>query len=180
MKEYRVSVAGRWVDTSVGFNTIIDPATGNEVSRIPALTSGHVDAAVQAAQQALLASRWATDARLRADVMLQGADRIAENVDALAERLTLENGKLLGEAKFEIGNQVNVIRFNAGLARTLTGQSHSLGPDVMGVVIREPMGVVGVISPWNWPISLLVRDMAPALAAGNAVLSKRCLANCRG
>ena len=172
MKEYKVSVAGEWVDTSVGFNTIIDPATGNEVSRIPALTSRHVDAAVQAAQQALLDSRWATDARLRADVMLQWADRIAGNVDALAERLTLENGKLLGEAKFEIGNQVNVIRFNAGLARTLTGHSHSLGPDVMGVVIREAMGVVAVISPWNWPISLLVRDLAPALAAGNAVLSK--------
>ena len=84
--------------------------------------------------------------------MLQWADNIAENVDALAERLTLENGKLLSEAKFEIGHQVDVIRFNAGLARTVSGRSHSLGPDVMGVVTREPMGGVAVSSPWNWPI----------------------------
>ena len=172
MKEYEVFVAGEWVDTTVGFSSIVDPATGNEVSKVPALSAKHVDAAVQAAQHALVESRWSTDATLRADVMLRWANQVASNVDKLAERLTLENGKLLAEAKFEIGHQVNVIRFNAGLARTVSGRSHSLGPDVMGVVTREPMGVVAVISPWNWPITLMVRDLAPALAAGNAVLCK--------
>lgn len=172
MKDYKVFVAGEWVDTSVGSTVITDPATGNEVSRIPALTASHVDAAVKAAQQAMDQSRWATDGALRANVMLQWADKITQNVDALAEQLTLENGKLLGEAKFEIGHQADVIRFNAGLARTISGRSHSFGPDVMGVVAREPIGVVAVISPWNWPISLLVRDAAPALAAGNAILCK--------
>ncbi len=172
MKKYAAYVAGEWVDASVGGNAIIDPASGQEVSLAPVLAAQHVDGAAQAAQQALARSGWASDARLRADVMLQWAERIERNVDALARRLTLENGKLLSEAKFEIGNQVNVIRFNAGLARALSGHSHSLGSRVMGVVAREPMGVVAVISPWNWPISLLVRDVAPALAAGNAVLSK--------
>lgn len=172
MKEYSVFVAGEWVDTSVGSNIITDPATGKEVSRIPALTSEHVDAAVKAAERAMEESRWASDGRLRADVLSEWADRIAKNVDELAKQLTLENGKLLGEAKFEICNQVNVIRYNAGLARTVCGRSQSFGPDVMGVVVREPMGVVAVISPWNWPISLMVRDMAPALAAGNALLCK--------
>lgn len=172
MKDYKVCVAGEWVDTSVGSTIIIDPATGSEVSKIPALTAEHVDAAVKAAQQALARTRWASDGRLRADVMLQWADKISQNVDALAEQLTRENGKLLGEAKFEINNQVNVIRYNAGLARTVSGRSHSFGPDVMGVVSREPMGVVAVISPWNWPIALMVRDAAPALAAGNALLCK--------
>lgn len=172
MKAYQVFVAGEWVDTSVGSTVITDPATGSEVSRVPALTADHVDAAVKAAQHAMDKSRWASDGALRADVMLQWADRIAQNVDSLAEQLTLENGKLLGEAKFEIANQVNVIRYNAGLARTISGRSQSFGPDVMGVVAREPIGVVAVISPWNWPISLMVRDMAPALAAGNAVLCK--------
>ena len=172
MKKYAAYVAGEWVDASGGCNAIIDPASGEAVSAVPALTPQHVDSAVRAAQQALERSGWASDGRLRADVMLQWAERIEKNVDALARRLTLENGKLLGEAQFEISNQVNVIRFNAGLARALSGHSHSLGPKVMGVVAREPMGVVAVISPWNWPISLLVRDLAPALAAGNAVLSK--------
>lgn len=172
MKEYQVWVAGEWVDSNAGASVITDPASGAEVSRIPALTAAHVDAAVQAAQQALDQSRWASDGNLRARVMLEWADRISANVDALAERLTLENGKLLNEAKFEIGHQAEVIRFNAGLARTVSGRSHALGPDVMGVVAREPIGVVAVISPWNWPISLLVRDLAPALAAGNAALCK--------
>ncbi|MXW46035.1 MAG: aldehyde dehydrogenase family protein [Gammaproteobacteria bacterium] len=173
VKKYAAYVAGEWVDAGAdGGNAIVDPASGEEVSQAPALTPQHVDAAVGAAQRALAQSDWATDARLRADVLLQWAGRIERNVEALARRLTLENGKLLGEAKFEIANQVNVIRFNAGLARSLCGHSHSLGARVMGVVLREPMGVVAVISPWNWPISLLVRDLAPALAAGNAVLSK--------
>ena len=172
MKEYSVFVASEWVDTGVGSNTIIDPATGKEVSRIPALTAEHVDAAVQTARQTLEKSRWASDGRLRSGVMMEWAERIEKNVDSLAERLTLENGKLLGEARFEVRNQVNVIQYNAGLARNVSGRSHSFGPDVMGVVAREPMGVVAVISPWNWPISLMVRDMAPALAAGNAVLCK--------
>ena len=172
MKKYVAYVAGEWVGAGVGCNVIVDPASGKEVSGVPALTPRHVDGAVWAARQALAQSSWATDGRLRADVMLQWAERVEKSVDALARRLTLENGKLLSEAKFEIGNQVNVIRFNAGLARTLSGNSHSLGSGVMGVVVREPMGVVAVISPWNWPISLLVRDLAPALAAGNAVLSK--------
>jgi len=172
VRKHAAYVAGEWVDAGIGCNAIIDPASGKAVSGVPAMASRHVDAAVQAARRALARSRWASDARLRADVMLRWAERIERNVDALARQLTLENGKLLSEAQFEIGNQVNVIRFNAGLARALSGHSHSLGPKVMGVVAREPMGVVAVISPWNWPISLLVRDLAPALAAGNAVLSK--------
>ena len=172
MKEYKVFVAGEWLDTSIGSNRITDPATGQHVSRIPALSAGHVDKAVHVAQSAIEQSRWTSDGRLRAEVLLEWATRIGENVDALAERLTLENGKRLAEARFEIHNQINVIQYNAGLARNVSGRSHSFGPDIMGVVAREPLGIVAVISPWNWPVALMVRDMAPALAAGNAVLCK--------
>lgn len=172
MKDYKVLVGGEWVDTSSDCTTISDPATGEIVSCIPALTAEHVDSAVTAARAALESSNWAFDGRLRSEVMLVWADKIAANVDSLAECLTMENGKLLSEAKFEISNQVNVVRYNAGLARTVSGRSHSFGQEVMGVVVREPIGVVAVISPWNWPISLMVRDLAPALAAGNAVLCK--------
>lgn len=172
MKQHQAFVAGEWVKADSQARLINDPATGEPVSRIPEMDVGHVDAAVSMARHALDSSDWSSNGQLRANVLLEWADRISKNIEALAERLTYENGKLLNESRFEIGNQVNVIRYNAGLARTVSGRSQALGPHVMGVVAREPIGVVAVISPWNWPITLMVRDMAPALAAGNAVLCK--------
>lgn len=172
MKQHDAFVAGEWVSAGTEGRIINDPATGDPVSRVPEMNAGHVEAAVSLARQALGNSDWSVNGQVRANVLLEWADQVSRNIEPLAERLTYENGKLLGESRFEIGNQVNVIRYNAGLARTVCGRSHALGLHVMGVVAREPIGVVAVISPWNWPIALMVRDMAPALAAGNAVLCK--------
>lgn len=172
MKQHRGLVAGEWLTAAAANRVIHDPATGKPVSCVPDMGAEQVAAAVASARHALQSSEWSCNGRLRADVLLEWADRVAKNIEPLAERLTCENGKLLGESRFEIGNQVNVIRYNAGLARTVSGRSHALGSHAMAVVTREPIGVVAVISPWNWPIALMVRDMAPALAAGNAVLCK--------
>src|SRR5205823_8263481 len=65
-----------------------------------------------------------------------------------------------------------MVDYYAGLARAVYGRSAVLGPEVTGVVLREPVGVVAVITPWNWPLTLLVRSLAPALAAGNAAIAK--------
>lgn len=172
MKQHQGLVAGEWLTAGSVNRVIHDPATGDPVSSVPEMGVEQVEAAVSAARHALQTSEWSSNGRLRADVLLEWADRISRNIEPLAERLTFENGKLLGESRFEISNQTNVIRYNAGLARTVSGRSHALGSQSMGVVTREPIGVVAVISPWNWPITLMVRDMAPALAAGNAVLCK--------
>lgn len=172
MKQHQAFVAGEWLAAGPENRVIHDPATGNPVSTVPEMDAGHVEAAVSLARHALESSDWPSNGQRRANVLLEWAERISQNIEPLAERLTYENGKLLGESRFEIGNQVNVIRYNAGLARTVSGRSHALGSQVMGVVAREPIGIVAVISPWNWPITLMVRDMAPALAAGNAVLCK--------
>lgn len=172
MRQHQGLVAGEWISAGSANRVIIDPATADPVSSVPEMGAAQVDAAVSAARHAMQSSDWSSNGRLRADVMLEWADRISKNIEPLAERLSFENGKLLGESRFEIGNQVNVIRYNAGLARTVSGRSHALGAHAVGVVMREPIGVVAVISPWNWPITLMVRDMAPALAAGNAVLCK--------
>jgi len=172
MKQHQGLVAGEWLTAGSANRVIHDPATGDPVSSVPEMGVEQVDAAVSAARHALQISEWSSNGRLRADVLLEWADRISRNIEPLAERLTFENGKLLGESRFEISNQINVIRYNAGLARSVSGRSHALGSQAMGVVTREPIGVVAVISPWNWPITLMVRDMAPALAAGNAVLCK--------
>lgn len=151
---------------------VVDPATGEAVSEAAHSDARDVDRAVGAARYALAHSDWAVDGQLRAQVLLQWADRLAEHVEPLAEILTHENGKVLGEARFEISSQCGVLRYNAGLARTVAGRAQSLGRDVFGVVAREPLGVVAVISPWNWPVTLMIRDLAPALAAGNTVVVK--------
>lgn len=172
MKEHLIPLAGSWHKVGNRYTDIINPANGKAVSRVPALGRHDVDAAVSAAQEALRTSNWAHDGRLRSEVLLQWADKLANKVDKIAERLVLENGKVLREARFEVANQIQVIRYNAGLARSLAGRTHSLGRHVTGLVTVEPMGVVAIISPWNWPITLLTRDLAPALAAGNATLCK--------
>ncbi len=173
MKIYQIPVCGgseRVVTDS--YFEITNPANGEIVSRIPKMTAPDVDRAVSAASGAMEETDWAHDGVLRAKVMLQWADRLEANIESIARQLTLENGKLIGEATYEVSSQVGVIRYNAVLARTVSGRSHSLGRDSFAVVAREPMGVVAVISPWNWPVTLMIRDLAPALAAGNAVLVK--------
>ncbi len=173
MKIYQIPVCGgsERVVTESYFD-ITNPANGEIVSRIPKMTATDVDRAVSAATGAMDETDWAHDGVLRAKVMLQWADRLEGNIKSIARQLTLENGKLIGEATYEVSSQVGVIRYNAGLARTVSGRSHSLVRDSFAVVAREPIGVVAVISPWNWPVTLMIRDLAPALAAGNAILVK--------
>src|SRR5690606_11414544 len=85
---------------------------------------------------------------------------------------TREQGKRIAEARAEVNGAANHVEYYAGQARAVHGRALPLGPGVHGVTLREPVGVVAVITPWNWPLTLLTRSLAPALAAGNAVVVK--------
>jgi betaine-aldehyde dehydrogenase len=173
MREHKMFIGGEWISAANReVFAINDPATCEQVASVASGGPKEVDQAVASAKEALETSNWARDGRLRASVLLEWASALEKQVETLARELTRQNGKVLAEARYEIGSQVDVIRYNAGLARTISGRAQSLGRDVFGVVAREPMGVVAVISPWNWPVTLMVRDMAPAMAAGNAVIVK--------
>jgi len=148
-----------------------DPATGEVVAVVTASRTADVDAAVTAARAAR-GGIWRDDGALRGKVLWRYAEALRENSDRLAELLTREQGKRLFEARGEIAGAAEMVEFYAGQARALYGRSIALKPGVHGVVLREPVGVVAVITPWNWPITLLVRALAPALAAGNAVVAK--------
>jgi betaine-aldehyde dehydrogenase len=148
-----------------------DPATGEVVARLRASQPSDVDAAVGAAQSARRGS-WRDDGALRGRVLHRYAQALRDNVDALAELLTREQGKKLFEARIEILGAANHAEYYAGQARSISGRAMALGPNVHGVTLREPVGVVAVITPWNWPLTLLTRSLAPALAAGNAVIVK--------
>jgi betaine-aldehyde dehydrogenase len=149
-----------------------DPVTGEVVATLRSSTPQDLDSAVERAQQAFRASRWASDGALRAQVLHAYARALTENADRLAELLTREQGKTIHEAQIELGGSAKMVDYYAGLARAVYGRSALLGPEVTGVILREPVGVVAVITPWNWPLTLLVRSLAPALAAGNAAVVK--------
>jgi betaine-aldehyde dehydrogenase len=149
-----------------------DPATGERVATLASSTAQDVDRAVTAAASAFRSSSWASSGQVRARVLHGFADALRSNADALAELLTREQGKTIHEAHIEVHGAATMVDYYAGLARAVYGRSMVLGPNVHGVVLREPCGVVAVITPWNWPLVLLVRSLAPALAAGNACVVK--------
>lgn len=150
----------------------IDPTSGEVVARVRTSTSADIDAAVEVARCAARSSRWASDGALRARVLIDGAASLRSEQHRLAVLLAREQGKTLYEASTEVSGAADMFEYYGGLARALHGTSSLHGPDVQSVVLREPMGVVAVITPWNWPLILTARTMGPAMAAGNACIVK--------
>jgi betaine-aldehyde dehydrogenase len=149
-----------------------DPATGEPVARVRTSSQGDVDDAVSLAGAAFGRGGWPNDGAQRARALYGFADALRANKERLAELLTREQGKTIHESRLEIEGSADMVQYYAGLARTVYGRSITLKDEVHGVVLREPVGVVAVITPWNWPLTLLVRSLAPALAAGNACVVK--------
>lgn len=171
---YQKFINGDWISTG-DTTEVIDPATGQQVDKVVLGTVEDVNRAVEAAQQAVRIRKWREHGVLRAEFLWCWADRIKQDRHRLATLLTRENGKVMAEAEREILATVDTLKFAAGQARQLEGRSLTLGSGMYGEVIPEPLGVVGFIIPWNWPVLLLVRELAPALAAGNSAIIKPAL-----
>jgi betaine-aldehyde dehydrogenase len=164
--------AQRFVVASGAPFTDRDPATQETVAVVRASTAADVDAAVGRAVDAFRSSSWRSDGRARAHALYRFAEALRGAAGYLSEVLTREQGKTIAEARSEVAGSADMVEYYAGLARALYGRSVVLGESAHGVVVREPVGVVAVITPWNWPLTLLVRSLAPALAAGNACVVK--------
>ncbi len=149
-----------------------DPTTQKVVSEVQTSTLEDVEEAVARTHEAFRSASWRNDGATRARILFRFAERLRASVDPLAELLTREQGKTIGEARSEIGGSAEMVEYYAGLARSIEGRALALGDDAHGVIIREPLGVVAVITPWNWPLTLLMRSLAPALAAGNTCVVK--------
>jgi 1-pyrroline dehydrogenase len=166
-------VGGKWVDAVDGGTAeIINPATGETIAEVPEGTKADVDRAVEEAKKAWPEWREATPAA-RAEVLLKLADLIDEHTDELAELESQNVGKPLAAARDEMPVCADNIRFFAGAARILEGRA--TGEYMEGYtswIRREPVGVVGQIAPWNYPLMMAVWKFAPALAAGNVSVLK--------
>jgi 1-pyrroline dehydrogenase len=166
-------IGGEWVDSASGETMeVLNPATGEAIAEVPAATADDVDRAVQAAKKALVEWRETTPGE-RAEALLKLADLIDEHTDELAEIESRNVGKPMSYAKDEMPVCADNFRFFAGAARVLEGKS--AGEYMKGYTSwlrREPIGIVGGISPWNYPLMMAVWKMAPALAAGNVQVLK--------
>jgi betaine-aldehyde dehydrogenase/aminobutyraldehyde dehydrogenase len=166
-------IGGEWVDSAGGETMeVLNPATGETIAEVPSATAEDVENAVQAAKKAL--PEWLeTTPGERAEMLLKLADAIEDNADELAEIESRNVGKPLSYAKDEMPVCVDNLRFFAGAARVLEGRS--AGEYMRGYTSwlrREPIGIVGGITPWNYPLMMAVWKFAPALAAGNVQILK--------
>ncbi|MFL9908316.1 NAD-dependent succinate-semialdehyde dehydrogenase [Paraburkholderia sp. RL17-337-BIB-A] len=166
-------VAGNWVGADDGSTyDVEDPATGTRVGTIPWVSGAETGRAIDAAQEAFLT--WSmTTAAERAEKLQRMAQLVRDNLDILATMLTLEQGKPLAEARGEMKLGADYIQWFAEEARRINGEIiPSPWKDRQILVTREPVGVVGAFSPWNFPFSMLSRKVAPALAAGCTIVIK--------
>jgi acyl-CoA reductase-like NAD-dependent aldehyde dehydrogenase len=166
-------VGGEWVGAASGRTYQREnPARLDEVVVVaPDSDSGDVDQAVEHVSNGYHA--WAnTPPETRADVLLRAADLLAERADALAVELVREEGKTLGEARVETRRTPQNLRMYAGESLRLNGESIQAPGDGLVVTMREPVGVVAAITPWNFPLNIPSRKLGPALAAGNGVVFK--------
>jgi succinate-semialdehyde dehydrogenase/glutarate-semialdehyde dehydrogenase len=166
-------VGGAWVRAKSGATlAVTDPATGREIGSVPDAEAGETRQAIEAASAAFPAFR-ALTAQQRAKLLLDLHRLLLEHREALASLLTLEQGKPLAEARGEIDLSAAYVHWFAEEALRAYGDViPSPWPSRRVLVTKEPVGVVGAITPWNFPASLVARKVAPALAAGCTVVLK--------
>lgn len=166
-------IGGNWLsDAPNGMIEVENPSDGSIIGTAPNGSAGLASQAVTAARDAFETTGWASDPRQRATALLEFADILESRAEEIATLMARENGKVLAQARHEVAAGYGEARYYAGVARNVFGRTFESGAGKMSLMTREPSGVVSVIVPWNAPVTLLVRSVAPALAAGCTVVIK--------
>ncbi len=173
--ETRLFIDGAWVDALDGgrFATV-DPSSGETLAEMSAGTEKDIDRAVSAARKAFRSGCWSGMApRDRMAVLYRFADLVARHTEELAVLETLDMGKPISDViNVDVPLVCETIRFMAECIDKVDGAVTNTAPDAMHLILREPLGVVGAITPWNYPMLMASWKFAPALAAGNCVVLK--------
>jgi aldehyde dehydrogenase (NAD+) len=175
VKPGKLLIDGQWVDGSKKFNTI-NPATEEVLTEIAEASATDVDRAVEAARRAFEDRNgpWRKlSASERGRLIWKLADLVEKNIDELAELETLDNGKPIFESRYvDMPMVIDVLRYYAGLATKIHGETVNTFETAFTYTLREPVGVVGLIVPWNFPLLLASWKLGPALACGNTLVLK--------
>ncbi|TDD36780.1 aminobutyraldehyde dehydrogenase [Saccharopolyspora elongata] len=162
----------RWAGTGTETHPVVNPATGRPIARVMCGTAADVDQAVAAARRAFAGWRQKTP-KDRADVLLEAAAVVETHAEELARLESANAGKPMPLAREDVAGTIDTLRFMAGAVRAQ--QSASAGEYVAGhtsMIVREPVGVVAAITPWNYPLLTTAWKIGPILAAGNACVLK--------
>jgi len=175
VKPGKLLIDGQWVDGSKKFNTI-NPATEEVLTEVAEASASDVDRAVEAARRAFEDRNgpWRKlSASERGRLIWKLADLVEKNIEELAELETLDNGKPIFESRYvDMPMVIDVLRYYAGLATKIHGETVNTFETAFTYILREPVGVVGLIVPWNFPLLLASWKLGPALACGNTLVLK--------
>ncbi|MCB1358926.1 MAG: aldehyde dehydrogenase family protein [Maritimibacter sp.] len=165
-------IAGQWRDDGGATLDSTNPADGTVLGQFHPGSAALADEAAAAARTVFAEGTWAASPRLRAQALFEIADRLEAARDEIADLVVAENGKLRSEALGETLGAISEARYYGGLARNIRGSMQEIGPGQVSLFAREAAGVAGIIVPWNAPVTLLLRSLAPALAAGCTAVIK--------
>jgi len=169
-------IARHWIDgawvSSEKIGVSLNPSTGRVLGRFADGGAREAEAAIAAARRAFDTTTWTSDRVGRAAALNELYERFAERAERIALTLSRELGKVIRQTRMEASLPLLTLRHNAGTALSQTGSSAELAPDLQATTWREAIGVAGIIVPWNAPVALLLRALAPALAAGCTTVVK--------
>ncbi|HEY4552580.1 MAG TPA: aldehyde dehydrogenase family protein [Bacillaceae bacterium] len=172
-KKLKNYIDGEWADCpDAAYTSVVNPATGESIAEVPLSAADTVNKAVEAAKRAQ--KEWAlVPAPQRAEVLYRVGYLMRERKERLSQLLTMENGKVIEEARGEVQEGIDMAFYMAGEGRRLFGQTTPAElKDKFAMSVRAPVGVVGIITPWNFPIAIATWKSFPAIVAGNSVVWK--------
>src|SRR5262245_50867830 len=174
VKDQPLFIGGKFVDgASDKTFAAINPATGETLCQVAEADKSDVDRAVKAARQALESGPWKTmDAAERGRLLFKLADLAEQHAEELAALESLNCGKTITDARGDLQGVVNTLRYYAGWADKIEGRTVPVRGSFLSYTLRQPVGVVGQIIPWNFPLLMLAWKWGPALACGNTVVMK--------
>jgi betaine-aldehyde dehydrogenase len=170
----KMYINGQWVvSASNDQREVINPANNEIIGTVTEGTADEVNLAVEAAKDAFYKNGWKqTYARTRADYLLKIANKLEERKEEFAKLETLNNGKIYSDSIEDVEDAINQFQYYAGLATKPHGQTYEVPDEIQAMVIREPIGVVAIIVPWNYPLVMAAQKISAALAAGCTVVVK--------
>ena len=167
----KLYINGKWMEGSLKPKVVFNPATGEELIAVEQGGAKETEQAIAAAKKSF--PLWSgMELKERVKILHRIGDLIEENIDRLALIMTLEQGKPLAESKVEIQTNIDNMHWNAEEARRVYGETIPAPNNYKYEVKKQPVGVVGAITPWNFPSNMIVRKIAPAIAAGCTVVLK--------
>jgi len=171
-RQYGNFVDGTWI-LPRATREIVNPATAQPIASVPEAAPHEVETAVAAARRAFDAGPWReATAQARGRVLFQMADLVRRHAARLAELETLNCGKPIVESEMDMGDTATCFEYYGGLATKIHGHTLPVPDNALNFTLKEPVGVAGLIVPWNYPLMLAAWKLAPALAAGCTVVLK--------